>query len=135
MIHTVEDGTYRVTDAVGHERGSSTSRPRRGQDLRGKGNMTPRNPYNRPAPLDAPAKGLIAAVRAAPAGDSLWVKPGDALWVARNAPMDVFLRCGDLLHIPHLDCHDRYSLADEVTRSALERGHSRPAAEERLTEN
>jgi hypothetical protein len=66
MIHTAEDGTYRVTDAVGHEREAS-SRLRRGEDLRGKGNMTPLIPYNRPAPLDAPAKALIAAVRARPA--------------------------------------------------------------------
>ena len=38
--------------------------------------MTSRSPYGQPAPLDAAAKALIAAVRAAPEGDVLWVKEG-----------------------------------------------------------
>lgn len=74
--------------------------------------------YNQPAPLDAPAVALIAALRAAPEGDALWTKEGDTWWLARRAPMDVLLRAGDLLRIPHLDCYSQIALADEVTRAA-----------------
>ena len=70
------------------------------------------------APLDAPAGALIAALRAAPEGDVLWTKEGDAWWIARNAPMDVLLRAGDLLRIPHVDHYSQIGLADEVTRAA-----------------
>src|SRR5208282_4027066 len=71
-----------------------------------------------PAPLDAPAGALIAALRAAPEGNVLWTKEGDSWWIARNAPMDVLLRAGDLLRIPHVDHYSQISLADEVTRAA-----------------
>jgi hypothetical protein len=74
--------------------------------------------YNQPAPLDAPAVALITALRAAPEGDALWSKEGDAWWIARSAPMDVLLRAGDLLHIPHLDHYSQIALADEVTQAA-----------------
>lgn len=76
------------------------------------------NSYNRPAPLDAPAGALIVALRAAPEGHVLWVKEGDALWIARNTPRDVLLRAGDLLRIPHVDFYNKISLAEEVTRIA-----------------
>src|SRR5260370_778358 len=76
------------------------------------------NSYNQPAPLDAPAGALIAALRAAPEGDVLWTKEGDSWWIARNAPMDVLLRAGDLLRIPHVDHYSQITLADEVTRAA-----------------
>ena len=76
------------------------------------------NSHNRPAPLDAPAGALIVALRAAPEGDVLWSKEGDAWWIARSAPMDVLLRAGDLLRIPHVDFYSQISLADEVTRAA-----------------
>jgi hypothetical protein len=73
---------------------------------------------HKPAPLDVPAGALIAALRAAPEGDVLWSKEGDAWWIARRAPMDVLLRAGDLLRIPHLDHYSQIALADEVTRAA-----------------
>jgi hypothetical protein len=76
------------------------------------------NSYNQPAPLDAPAEALIAALRAAPEGDVLWSKEGDAWWIARRARMDVLLRAGDLLSIPLLDFYSQIALADEVTRAA-----------------
>jgi hypothetical protein len=76
------------------------------------------NSYNQAAPLDAPAEALIAALRAAPEGDVLWTKEGDAWWIARHAPMDVLLRAGDLLRIPYLDSYSQIALADEVTRAA-----------------
>ena len=79
--------------------------------------------YNQPAPLDAAAVALITALRAAPEGDALWTKEGDAWWIARSAPMDVLMRAGDLLHIPDLDHYSRIALADEVTEAAR-----RPAA-------
>jgi hypothetical protein len=75
------------------------------------------NSYNQPAPLDAPAEALIAALRAAPEGDVLWSKEGDAWWIARRAPMAVLLRVGDLLRIPHVDHYSQIALADEVTRA------------------
>ena len=78
------------------------------------------NPYNRPAPLDAPAGALIVALRAAPEGDVLWTQEGDAWWIARNAPMDVLLRAGDLLGIQYLDSYSQIALADEVTKAARE---------------
>jgi hypothetical protein len=71
-----------------------------------------------PAPLDAPAGALIAALRAAPEGDVLWSKEGDAWWIARRARMDVLLRAGDLLRIPDVDFYSQIALADEVTRAA-----------------
>lgn len=74
--------------------------------------------YNRPAPLDAPAGALIVSLLAAPEGDVLWPKEGDALWIARNAPMNVLLRAGDLLGIPYLDHYSQIALANEVTRTA-----------------
>lgn len=75
-------------------------------------------PYNQPAPLDPAAKALIAAVRAAPEGEVLWTKEGDARWIARSAPMGVLLRAGDLLRIPYLDFYSQITLAEEVTRAA-----------------
>jgi hypothetical protein len=71
-----------------------------------------------PAPLDAPAGALIAALRAAPEGDVLWSKEGDSWWIGRNAPMAVLLRAGDLLRIPDVDFYSQIGLADEVTRAA-----------------
>ena len=82
-----------------------------------------------PAPLDAPAGALIAALRAAPEGDVLWSKEGDAWWIARRAPMDVLLRAGDLLRIPDVDFYNQIALADEVTRAA--RGSAIPDAADR----
>jgi hypothetical protein len=74
--------------------------------------------YDRAAPLDPPAAALIAALRAAPEGDVLWTREGDARWIARNAPMAVLLRAGDLLRIPHADFYSQLTLAEEVTRAA-----------------
>lgn len=76
------------------------------------------NSYNQPAPLDAPAVALITALRAAPEGDVLRPREGDAWRIARNAPMDVLLRAADLLRIPYLDYYSQIALADEVTRAA-----------------
>jgi hypothetical protein len=74
--------------------------------------------HNQPAPLDAPARALIAALRAAPEGDVLWTKEGDARWIARRAHMDVLLRAGDLLRIPNVDYYSKIALAEEVTWAA-----------------
>lgn len=74
--------------------------------------------HDQPAPLDAPAGALIAALRAAPEAGEPWIREGDARWIARSAPMAVLLRAGDLLRIPDLDWYSQIALADEVTRVA-----------------
>jgi hypothetical protein len=48
----------------------------------------------------------------------LWAKEGDAWWIARNAPMSVLLRAGDLLRIPRVDYYNQIALAAEATRAA-----------------